>query len=115
MKYAFLLVALLIATPAQAAERRCGWLQNPTPANWWLIDRDGEWTIGTQGGRQADGMDTMPDMSTKGWVKTNGPHGYGCTCMMVEVNRKDRLITRIYNATPIPLKKCRADRALPKL
>ena len=32
-----LLIAMLAAAPA---ERRCGWLHNPTPANWWLVDRD---------------------------------------------------------------------------
>jgi hypothetical protein len=114
MRTLLTLALLAAALPAHAAERRCGWLQNPTPANWWLIDRNGEWTIGTQGGRQADGMDTMPDMSTKGWVETNGHHGYGCACMTVEVNRKTKQITRVINATPIPLRKCRADRALPK-
>ena len=41
----------------RAPERRCGWLQNPTPANWWLVDRDGEWILGVQGGYQAPGMD----------------------------------------------------------
>ena len=44
------LVALLASlglfnqSPA-GAERRCGWISNPTPANYWLSDRDGEWTI----------------------------------------------------------------------
>lgn len=31
-------------------ENRCGWVDNPTPANWWLTDRDGEWVIGVPGG-----------------------------------------------------------------
>jgi hypothetical protein len=31
-------------------ETRCGWFSNPTPANIWLYDRDGDWTIGVQGG-----------------------------------------------------------------
>src|SRR5690349_18304425 len=39
--------------------RRCGWVDNPTPSNWWLVDRDGEWEIGLQGGYQAKG--DMPD------------------------------------------------------
>ena len=58
-------------TPA-GAERRCGWLANPTPANYWLNDRDGEWTLSAQGGYRAPGMDEMPDMTTNGWVETNG-------------------------------------------
>ncbi|MGL4666856.1 MAG: DUF4087 domain-containing protein, partial [Saezia sp.] len=46
-----LLVILLSCTclAAMAAEWRCGWLENPTPANQWLIDRDGAWTISLQG------------------------------------------------------------------
>jgi hypothetical protein len=36
-------------TAYAAEENRCGWFSNPTPGNAWLKDRDGEWTIGTQG------------------------------------------------------------------
>jgi len=33
-----------IAAPkADITQKRCGYLDNPTPANWWLTDRDGEW------------------------------------------------------------------------
>ncbi len=115
MKPLLALMLILASSPTYAAERRCGWVQNPTPGNWWLVDRIGEWTIMTQGETGPKGMDqNMPDMSTNGWVETNGPHGYGCGCMTVETNRKTMRITRIINATPIPLRKCRADRALPK-
>jgi hypothetical protein len=107
-----LLVAVLAAAPAGARERRCGWLQNPTPANWWLIDRDGEWLIGAQGGYQAPG--DMPDMSTRGWVEVNGSHGYGCACMTVTTDRRSRRVTRIHAAQPMPLRQCRADRRLPR-
>ena len=105
--------AMLVAAPA--TERRCGWLHNPTPANWWLVDRDGEWLIGAQGGYQAPGMDNMPDMSTAGWVRTNGYYGYGCACMDVTVDTRSRRITRIAAARPLPLRQCRADRALPRM
>lgn len=108
-----LLAAMLAAAPAPAT--RCGWLQNPTPANWWLIDRDGEWLIGAQGGYQAPGMDEMPDMSTGGWVETNGHHGYGCACMSATTDARSRRITRIFSARPAPLRQCRADRRLPRL
>ncbi len=97
---------------AAAPERRCGWLQNPTPANWWLVDRDGEWILGVQGGYQAPGMDEMPDMSTRGWVRTNGYYGYGCACMSVATDRRSGRVTRLYSATPVPLRQCRADRRL---
>ena len=114
MKYAFLFVLLAAAAPGQASEKRCGWLVNPTPANWWLVDRDGEWTMSVQGGYQAQGMEDLPDMSAKGWVRTNGYYGHGCACMTVDTDKTDHRIRRIHSATPLPLKQCRADRRLPK-
>ena len=73
------LLTMLLATAAAqtpaGAERRCGWLANPTPGNYWLTDRQGDWTLSAQGGYQAPGMDEMPDMSTRGWVRTNGNYG----------------------------------------
>ena len=117
------ILALLLAFAASAAagpspagtERRCGWLHNPTPANWWLVDRDGEWLLGAQGGYQAPGMDEMPDMTTAGWVETNGHYGHGCACMEVTVDRRTRRVSRVHSATPIPLHRCQADRALPRM
>jgi hypothetical protein len=108
------LILALLAAPQSVAPTRCGWLHNPTPANWWLIDREGEWLIGAQGGYQAPGMDLMPDMSTRGWVEENGPHGFGCACMTVTTDRRSRRVTRIYSARPMPLRQCRADRRLPR-
>lgn len=99
---------------AAATERRCGWLHNSTPGNWWLVDRHGEWLIGAQGGYQAPGMDNVPDMSGRGWVRTNGNYGYGCACMEVRTDPRSRRVTRIRSATPLPLRRCRADRRLPR-
>ncbi|HYJ52041.1 MAG TPA: DUF4087 domain-containing protein [Allosphingosinicella sp.] len=107
-------LALLAAAPSNPVETRCGWLQNPTPANWWLFDRDGEWTLGIQGGYQAPGMDNIPDMSTAGWVEVNGHYGYGCACMRVSVDHRTRRVTRVHSATPRPLRQCRADPRLPR-
>lgn len=114
---AMILAAIMLAAaPAGGApERRCGWLQNPTPANYWLVDRDGEWTISAQGGYHAEGWDEMPDMSSRGWVEVNGHYGYGCACMTVTVDRRSMRITRIVSATPLPLSRCRNDRRLPRL
>jgi hypothetical protein len=42
-------LALASAAPAEAVQR-CGWFDNPTSGNAWLYDRDGEWTVGIQGG-----------------------------------------------------------------
>jgi hypothetical protein len=99
---------------AAAGERRCGWLSNPTPGNYWLTDKDGQWILATQGGDQAPGMDDMPDMSTAGWVETNVHYGYGCACITIAHDPATRKVTRIAKAEPKPLKQCRADRSLPK-
>jgi hypothetical protein len=106
-------LAVVAATPA-LAERRCGWLENPTLANYWFTDRDGEWTISAQGGYHAPGWDKMPDMTTRGWIETNGNYGYGCACMEVTTDRRTMRITRVISARPVPLRQCRADRRLPR-
>jgi len=95
-----------------APEKRCGWLVNPTPANWWLVDRDGEWTMSEQGGYQAPGMDELHDMSAEGMVKTNGNHGYSCACLTVRTDRAQMRIAQVISGTPMPLKACRADSRL---
>jgi hypothetical protein len=111
----FLAVAMLGAVPAaQAApERRCGWLENPTPANWWLTDRDGQWILSTQGREPVDGMEAIPDMTTRGWVETNGSYGYGCACLVLDT-APGRRVLRVLSAEALPLARCRADRALPR-
>jgi hypothetical protein len=95
-------------------QRRCGWLMNPTPGNWWLFDGHGEWILGTQGNEPTPGIEDMPDMSTAGWVETNGHYGYGCACMTISFDPATRRVTKVANAKPKPLKQCRADKALPK-
>jgi len=95
---------------AAVAETRCGWFVNPTPANAWLIDAQGEWTIGTQGGDQAEG--DWPTFSDARWVKTNGNYGHGCTCMRVTTNRAEQQILTIHSASSRPLSTCRKDKAL---
>ena len=105
--------AATVAMPATAAptQRRCGWFENPTPANAWLRDRDGLWIISTQGGgSQAEGE--WPSFSDRQWIRTNGSYGYGCACMTVTVDRANQTITRIVSSTPLPLSRCRRDKAL---
>jgi hypothetical protein len=112
-----MLVTLGLSVPAYAAapENRCGWLVNPTPANWWLSDRDGEWLLGTQGGYQAPGLDDIPDMSGPQWVETNaGGYGYGCACLTVVVNQAEHRVDRLLAAKQLPLSRCRSDRSLPR-
>jgi hypothetical protein len=96
-----------------ATARRCGWLHNPTPGNWWLIDRDGEWVLATQGGDQAPGLDSMPDMTTAGWAEVNGHYGYGCACATITGDPATRRVERASRFEPRPLRLCRSDPALP--
>jgi hypothetical protein len=106
--------AAAAARPTTGGLRRCGWLHNPTPGNWWLFDGQGEHIIATQGGYRAPGMDEMPDMSTKGWVEVNGSYGYGCACMTVTLDPETLRVTQISGAAPQPLKQCRDDPRLPR-
>lgn len=96
--------------PAPAAETRCGWFDNPTPANASLHDREAEWIIAVQGGHQAEG--DWPDFGPKQWVETNGHHGYGCACMSVVVDRESHHVLEIKSARARPLSACRRDKAL---
>lgn len=99
-------------TSELVAETRCGWFVNPTPANAWLIDADGQWIIGTQGGEQAEG--DWPEFSGSRWIKTNGNYGYGCACMKVETHKADERITRIISGYSKAISACRNDKALKK-
>ena len=105
---------LMGAAGAEAAERRCGWYQNPTPGNHTLVDRDGSWTMMAQGGYEARGMDRMPDFTTREWVRTNGYYGYGCACLTVDVDVRSFRVLRINGVEQLPLARCRQDRALPR-
>src|SRR6266478_2787770 len=93
-------------------ETRCGWFSNPTPANAWLQDRFGEWTIGLQGGHQADG--NWPTFKPRQWVSTNGSYGYGCACMRVRVNKQTHEVLEIKSSHARPLAQCRRDPSLKK-
>src|SRR5215831_10704358 len=87
-----------------AFETRCGWFSNPTPANAWFFDRDGEWTIGVQGGHQADGA--WPNFTTSQWVRTNGNYGYGCACLQMRVDKQTREVLVIKSSRVRPLAQC---------
>jgi len=96
--------------PAKVA-RRCGWVDNPTPANWWLVDRDGEWEISVQGGYEAAGE--MPDFGAN-WVETNGHHGYGCACMDLTVDEAGSRVIAYRQVTVLPIDRCQKDERLPR-
>jgi hypothetical protein len=94
----------------QRVETRCGWFENPTPANAWLVDKNGEWTIGIQGGYQADG--DWPNIPERQWVATNNTYGYGCACIKGSFDRKQGRVINIVNSRARPLSACRGDAAI---
>lgn len=76
-----------------------------------MHDRDGEWTIGIQGGHQAEGV--WPTFKSSEWVRTgNGSAGYGCVCMRVYADAESREVARVVSARVRPLSACRKDPAL---
>jgi len=96
-------------------ETRCGWLDNPTPANIWLYDRDGQWIIGVQGGYQLEGDLELPDFKPRQWVSTNvGSYGYGCACLRLRVNKQTHEVLEIKSSRARPLSTCRQDPSLKK-
>jgi Protein of unknown function (DUF4087) len=96
-------------------ETRCGWFTNPTPANVWLYDREGEWTIGVQGGYQVEGDWPWPEFKPGQWVKTNaGSYGYGCACLQLRVNKETHEVIEIKTARGRTLAQCRQDASLKK-
>ena len=118
--FAFLVVpALSLAVyadkPSSKFETRCGWFENPTPANVTLFDRYGEWVIGVQGGYQVEGDWDWPEFKPEQWVEVNGHYGYGCACLKVRVNKKTHRVLEIKSARPRELSDCRNDKALKKL
>lgn len=109
-----LAAAVIIGAAAPAlAENRCGWIQNPTPGNWSLSDGDGTWVIMSQGaGDEPPGMENIPDISERQYVRTNGNYGYACACMEVDTNWDEGRITEIYSFRQLSLSKCNNDSAL---
>jgi hypothetical protein len=110
-----LAIALVFAAPLRAAvaEERCGWLENPTPGNWWLRDARGLWIISAQGGPYAEGVEKMPELEPEHFVATNGHYGYSCACVSGAFDDHAERITRVDAARVLSLSVCRADKALP--
>jgi hypothetical protein len=97
---------------ARAADMRCGWLDNPSPGNASLFDKDGEWAIGVQGGHQANG-DWPPAFGPGQWIRRGpGDYGYGCACLTVDVDVQDKTILNISSGKARPLAACRRDSAI---
>lgn len=100
--------------PGQTDEVRCGWIENPTPGNWFLTDRDGNWTIAAQGAEQPLGMDLLPDFTAGEWVASDarGSYGYGCGCVTMRDDKAEKKVLALLKVRQKPLNDCRADPAL---
>jgi Protein of unknown function (DUF4087) len=107
------IIALTLAAPAFGDERRCGWLENPTPGNWFLKDRRGLWIISAQGGPFAQGVEKLPEPVAGRFVVTNGRYGYSCACLIGTFDAHAQAVTRIDLSRTSPLYVCRNDKALP--
>jgi len=104
-------------TTLSPLETRCGWIDNPTPANIWFHDKDAQWIIGVQGGYQLDddNNEAIPVFKRGQWVKTNvGNYGYGCACLRMRVNKETKEVLEVKSSRARPLSACRKDPALKK-
>jgi hypothetical protein len=110
------LLAATLSTTAQAAERRCGWLENPSPSNWYLTDADSSWILMQSSEQEPSASIDIPVFQEeKGWfVKTGGSSGYGCACLSVTVNKKTNRVLTASQGKMLPIKTCKDDKKLPK-
>ena len=114
MKNKIIFFLLMISINSYASELRCGWLQNPTPGNQWLSDKDGIWDISLHGDYMAQGVDKIKGFPGGQYVKTNGDYGYWCSCIKVDVDLSEKKITQIYSSKVLPLDRCLTDKTLPR-
>lgn len=107
-----LIILLTISFSSIGSELRCGWLQNPTPSNQWITDKDGTWDISMQGRFTSEGVEHIKDFPDDEFVRTNGNYGYGCACIRADVDRDSKKVIKIYSSKVLPLSRCQSDRTL---
>ncbi|ELA9083933.1 DUF4087 domain-containing protein [Vibrio alginolyticus] len=119
MRFLIVILGMFSALAATAEETRCGWLENPSPANMWLIDRDGSWDVSVQGTSNALDDKSMElvyqaTANENEFVRTNRNYGFSCACLTVDVNEEQNSITKIYKSKQLPLKQCLEDISITK-
>lgn len=119
MRFLIVILGMLSALTAIAEETRCGWLENPSPANMWLIDRDGSWDISVQGTPNILDDKSMELLyqataNENEFVRTNQNYGFSCACLTVDLDKEKNLIIAIYKSKQLPLKKCLEDISITK-
>ncbi|BES69275.1 hypothetical protein RE428_02930 [Marinobacter nanhaiticus D15-8W] len=113
-RFTLLLSLLLFQGCAIAKETRCGWLDNPSPGNYWLSDKDGTWIIARQGAEQAEGVELLTPQRETDFVNMNYGYGYSCACIRVEANHDTQLIEKIYKYKQLSLEQCLDDDSIKK-
>jgi hypothetical protein len=110
-------VAIVLALSAclrpARAEERCGWLENPTPGNWWLKNSLGLWIISAQGGPYTEDAKKLPEPTPERFVATNGHYGYSCACVSGIFDDHAQLVTRLDATRVLALSVCHDDKTLP--
>lgn len=105
----------LNASPAAPAPRNiCGWIDNPTPANYWITDAAGLWVISAMGGYQAEG-DVASQNDDNQVIYTNGNYGSWCGCVKAtttDSRKNGRRIVKIVSSKVLPLSKCLNDSSI---
>ncbi|EII3281998.1 DUF4087 domain-containing protein [Vibrio alginolyticus] len=119
MRFLIVILGMFSALAATAEETRCGWLENPSPANMWLIDRDGSWDVSVQGTLNALDDKSMELLyqataNENEFVRTNRNYGFSCACLTVDVDEEQNSITTIYKSKQLPLKQCLEDISITK-
>jgi len=114
MRLFVVVLGMFFALTAIAEETRCGWLENPSPGNIWLIDRDGSWDISVQGTPNSLDDKSMEQVykslaNENEFVRTNRNYGFSCACLTVDVDKETKSITAIYKSKQLPLKPCLED------
>jgi hypothetical protein len=106
-----------VAADTPKLEKRCGWVSNPSPGNWSLIDKDGTWEIAAQGEEGAlEGLPEDRPTGKRWWVSgKSGGYGYGCMCLRVSVDKQTMRVVKIESGTSLPLTTCRKDKTIRKL
>ena len=112
MKTALLLLSLALPhlSPAAVAEQRCGWVENPTPANYFFVDEEETWTLALQGGYQAPGMQNLPELT----LVNEGTGRAACACLDLVVSQEKRRVEEVVAATSKPIAECQNNAALPR-
>ncbi|WP_203141921.1 DUF4087 domain-containing protein [Marinobacter mangrovi] len=96
----------------RAQEYRCGWLDNPSPGNYWLIDRDAVWVIAEQGGKRAENSEFLTPTDESEFVNMNHGYGYSCACISAETDENHHSVNSIIFYKQLPLIRCNTDRDL---